>query len=114
MSASEHRRRISVNAECKVRVHGILVPPRDDAAEFDEPGPGSSGPEDSDFVVWRRGNRVGVRMAAQLGPDLVPGSEITAAFGMRFVYTNTISALEQREVQTAEVLVPVYVVLGSL
>ena len=35
-------------------------------------------------------------------------------FALKFVYTNTISALEKKEVQTADILVPVYIVLGTI
>lgn len=40
--------------------------------------------------------------------------EIVTGFGVRFVYTNTVPALEQREVQKVEITVPVYVVLGQM
>ena len=40
--------------------------------------------------------------------------EIVTGFGVRFVYTNTVPALEQREIQKVEITVPVYVVLGQM
>jgi len=40
--------------------------------------------------------------------------EILAGFGVRFMYTNTVPALEQREIQKVDVTTPVYVVLGKM
>ena len=46
--------------------------------------------------------------------EKVEEEEIVTGFGVRFVYTNTVPALEQREVQKVEITVPVYVVLGQM
>ena len=46
--------------------------------------------------------------------ETVEEEEIVTGFGVRFVYTNTVPALEQREVQKVEITVPVYVVLGQM
>ena len=40
--------------------------------------------------------------------------EILTGFGVRFMYTNTVPALEQREIQKVDVTIPVYVVLGKM
>ena len=40
--------------------------------------------------------------------------EILTGFGVRFMYTNTVPALEQREIQKVDITIPVYVVLGKM
>lgn len=101
---------------------GVLVPPRDDAAEFDESASsgssGSSGAgvapdDDRELVRWRRANKVGVALRARVSDAVRQGDQVVAALAITFLYTNTISALEQREVQTADICMPVYVVLGT-
>lgn len=90
------------------------LPARDDAAEFDD--------HDRDFppgivdepriVAWRKSNKVGIKATAKLNCDLKSGTEVVTGFALRFLYTNTVPSLEQREIQTSEVTIPVFVVLG--
>ena len=54
-----------------------------------------------------------MHLSAKINENLESGTEITTGFAMKFVYTNTVPALEQR-VQTADVIIPVYVNLGIL
>lgn len=90
----------------------IYLPPRDDAAEFDDSGPDLRGViDDKSVVAWRKGNKAGVHLSAKLNENLESGSEIITGFALKFVYTNTVPALEQR-VQTVDVIVPVYVNIG--
>ena len=111
------RHKVAATADCALPSTGtaVYVPPRDDAAEFDDAGPDLKGVVDDETVVaWRKGNRVGVFLSATPGEKLSPGDEVVAEFALKFVYTNTISALEKKEVQTADILVPVYIILGSV
>lgn len=90
----------------------IYLPPRDDAAEFDDSGPDLRGViDDKSVVAWRKGNKAGVHLSAKLNENLESGSEIITGFALKFLYTNTVPALEQR-VQTVDVIVPVYVNIG--
>ncbi len=101
---------------------GVVVPPRDDAAEFDDSSSGGGGggsaaglaPDDGDLVRWHRANKVGVALRAHVDESAKVGEKAVVELAMSFVYTNTISALEQREVQTAEIFVPLYIVLGEI
>ncbi len=96
---------------------GVFVPPRDDAAEFDDSSSGGAAglaPDDNrDLVRWRRANKVGVVLRAHVDERAMVGEKAVVELTMSFVYTNTISALEQKEVQTAEIFVPLYIVLGE-
>ena len=108
---------VSANSSCLVPGGGstVYVPPRDDAAEFDDAGPDLQGVVDDEKVVaWRKGNKVGVFLHVVPDSDLKPGAEVIAEFALKFVYTNTISALEKREVQTTDILVPIFISLGKI
>ena len=73
-----------------------------------------------DVVVWRKGNKVALALSATLPTrfqqteKMETEEEILAGFGVRFMYTNTVPALEQREIQKVDVTTPVYVVLGKM
>ena len=68
--------------------------------------------DDKRIVAWRKSNKVGIKAKAKLNCDLKPGTEVVTGFALRFLYTNTVPSLEQREIQTSEVTIPVFVVLG--
>jgi hypothetical protein len=93
----------------------VYLPPRDDAAEFDDSGPDLRGiVEDINLVAWRKGNKAGIILSAIVDKDVKENDEITVGFALKFIYTNTVPALEQREVQTSEIITPVYITLGSV
>merc|ERR550539_2209792 len=64
------------------------LPARDDAAEFDDHDRDfpTGIVDDSRIVAWRK-----------LNSDLTPGTEVITGFALRFLYTNTVPSLEQRE-----------------
>ncbi|QQP37525.1 Dynactin subunit 4like [Caligus rogercresseyi] len=90
----------------------IHLPPRDDAAEFDESAPDLHKDDDKSVIAWRKGNKVGVRMSA-IPDGSEESTEVLINFGLKFLYTNTISALDKKDVQTGDILIPVYVNLGN-
>merc|ERR1712025_1530365 len=108
VKASE-KHQVDVNAHLVIpKTPRFYLPPRDDAAEFDDSGPDLRGiVDDKSVVAWRKGNKAGVHLSAKINENLESGTEITTGFAMKFVYTNTVPALEQR-VQTADVIMPVY------
>ncbi|XP_040565367.1 dynactin subunit 4 [Lepeophtheirus salmonis] len=105
------RHQVNETAKVVLPKGKIHLPPRDDAAEFDDSGPDLHKDDDKNVIAWRKGNKVGVLMTAI--PD---GSddEIVVSFGLKFLYTNTISALDKKDVQTADIVIPVYVKLGKI
>jgi dynactin-4 len=112
VQAPKHHRPLA-NATCLVpKGASVFIPPRDDAAEFDDAGPDLQGVvDDKSVVAWRKGNKVGVHMTLDCSA-VRPGEEVTAAFALKFMYTNTISALEQKEIQKAHVALPVFLKIG--
>merc|ERR1712141_511442 len=93
----------------------VYLPPRDDAAEFDDSGPDLRGVvDDKQVVSWRKGNKAGIVLSAHIDKNIQKNEDIVTGFALKFVYTNTVPALEQREVQTSDITAPVYVTLGKM
>ena len=70
--------------------------------------------DDVNLVGWRKGNKAGIILSAIVDKDVKEKDEITVGFALKFIYTNTVPALEQREVQTSEIIAPVYITLGTV
>ena len=71
--------------------------------------------DDKQVVSWRKGNKAGILLSAVIDKDVKVGDDIVTGFALKFVYTNTVPALDSsREVQTSDVTAPVYVVLGKM
>lgn len=113
-ASSKHQ--VLVNADLKLPPNPrIYLPPRDDAAEFDDSGPDLRGiVDDVNLVAWRKSNKAGIILSSLLEANLERGQEIVTGFALKFVYTNTVPALEHREVQTSEIIAPIYVILGKI
>jgi len=89
----------------------VYLPPRDDAAEFDDGGVDLAGhTDDRELVVWRKSNKVGLRL--EVTPTT--GGEQVVGFGIQYHYTNTVFALDSKEVHTATMRIPVFLSLGSI
>jgi len=89
----------------------VYLPPRDDAAEFDDGGVDLAGHvDDREVVVWRKSNKVGLKLEVTPSTE---GEQIVG-FGIQYQYTNTVFALDSsKEVQTATMRIPVFLTLGS-
>lgn len=99
-----------VTGEVMLPVCKIYLPPRDDAAEFDDGGVDLAGHQDDrDVVQWRKSNKVGLQLST------IPGQEgpVIVGFGIQYQYTNTVFALDFKEVYTATMRIPVFLNLGS-
>jgi len=99
-----------VTADVKLSTSQVYLPPKDEAAEFDDHGVDLAGHvDDKDLVVWRKNNKVGLRLevtANKAGEQII-------GFGFQYQYTNTVFALDTKEVHTATLRIPVYLALGS-
>jgi len=99
-----------VTGEVMLPACKIYLPPRDDAAEFDDGGVDLAGHQDDREVVqWRKSNKVGLQLST------IPGQEgpVIVGFGIQYQYTNTVFALDFKEVYTATMRIPVFLNLGS-
>merc|ERR1711915_438104 len=89
----------------------VYLPPRDDAAEFDDGGVDLAGhTDDRELVVWRKSNKVGLRL--EITPS--DSGEQVVGFGNQYHYPNTVFALDSKEVHTATMRIPVFLTLGTI
>jgi len=98
-------------AEVFVPSSSVYLPPRDDAAEFDEGGVDLAGhSDDKDLVVWRKSNKVGLSL------EVKPLQEGPVVIGMalQYQYTNTVFQIDSKEVHTATMRIPVFIRLGKI
>jgi len=87
----------------------IYLPPRDDAAEFDDGGVDLAGHVDNrEVVAWRKSNKVGILMGVKPTEE-----KVVVGFAIQYQYTNTVFALDSKEVHTATLRVPVFLTLGQ-
>jgi len=98
-------------AEVCLPTCSIYLPPRDDAAEFDDGGVDLAGhTDDKEVVVWRKSNKVGLMMGVT--PSDGKG-DVIVGFGIEYQYTNTVFALDNKELQTVIMKIPVFLNLGK-
>jgi len=107
--AAEDGSRDVVTADVILPSSKVYLPPRDDAAEFDDGGVDLAGHQDDREVVqWRKSNKVGL----QLGVIPREAGKVVVGFGIQYQYTNTVFALDSKEVHTATMRIPVFLNLG--
>jgi len=108
--AAEDGSRDLVTADVILPSSKVYLPPRDDAAEFDDGGVDLAGHQDDREVVqWRKSNKVGL----QLGVIPRESGKVVVGFGIQYQYTNTVFALDSKEVHTATMRIPVFLNLGT-
>ncbi|KAL1459353.1 hypothetical protein WDU94_011344 [Cyamophila willieti] len=94
----------------------LVLPPRDDAADCDDLADNQNYNDDPKIVIWRKCNKVGVRMQITPNPDLTVGSMVKVGFLLNFTYTNTLSStLENKQApQIIPVDVKMFIDVGVL
>lgn len=91
----------------------LILPPRDDAAEYDDSGDTYNFHDDPKIVIWRKANKAAVKLVVTSHSDLSEGSEVIVGFEMHYTYVNTIAALEQKEPQKVDLKVKVFINVGK-
>lgn len=91
----------------------FILPPRDDAAEYDDFNEPQNIQDDPKLVVWRKSNKAFVKL--MVTPSEVPlNTSILAGFTMSHLYTNTItSTIENKEPQKINHEVKIFLDLGK-
>ncbi|KAK4883326.1 hypothetical protein RN001_006645 [Aquatica leii] len=103
-----------VVADVVVPNASFVLPPRDDAAEYDDSGDAHNIQNDPKIVVWRKSNKAVIKLQVTPNSDLNIGDEVTTAFTIQHIYINTITTVENKEPQKCEHKVKVFLTLGNL
>ncbi|XP_014278374.1 dynactin subunit 4 [Halyomorpha halys] len=103
-------RTLQINTEVELPQCSVILPPRDDAAEYDDSADTHNFQDDTKVVVWRKGNKVAVKM--KITPQKgIGGEESVFGFSMEYGYVNTM-ILEQKQPQRAEIQVNLFISPG--
>lgn len=75
---------------------------RDDSKEFDEDVQAPT--EEPKFIVWRKGNKVLIRLDFTPAAELQSGNAVTLGFYMQYTYVNTVSNTPDKKEPTTHAL----------
>ncbi|KAJ8676679.1 hypothetical protein QAD02_012466 [Eretmocerus hayati] len=95
----------------------VILPPRDDAAEYDDPGDSHNFQEDPKVVVWRKGNKAVIRLHVLpcVDPERTAKDKpVTIGFVMQYGYVNTIATGEHKAPQKLDLKVKLFLTLENL
>lgn len=108
--------KITPNADIVLPHSPLILPPRDDAAEYDDTGDNHNFQDDPKLVVWRKGNRAVVRLHVTPNEDMQGSDDksVIVGFVMQYGYVNTITALEHKPHQKLYLKVKLYLSIGDL
>ncbi|XP_046487628.1 dynactin subunit 4 [Neodiprion pinetum] len=108
--------KLSPQAEIILPESILILPPRDDAAEYDDTGDTHNFQDDPKLVVWRKGNKAVIRLHVKPNEDeqIEEGKEITVGFVMQYGYVNTIATLEHKEPQKLDLKIKLFLSIGKL
>ncbi|GLG98099.1 Dynactin subunit 4 [Gryllus bimaculatus] len=94
----------------------LVLPPRDDAAEYDDSGDTHNFQDDPKIVVWRKANKAAMKLVITPEEDISEGRDVIVGFVMHYTYINTMATqlLEQREPQKVNLKVKLYITVGKV
>ncbi|KAK5650079.1 hypothetical protein RI129_001113 [Pyrocoelia pectoralis] len=105
---------VPIAASIEVPNNTFILPPRDDAAEYDDSGDTHNIQDDPKLVVWRKSNKAVIRLKIIPESDSKIGDEVVVGFIMQHVYVNTITTVDNKEPQKYEHKIKVFLKLGGL
>nr|CAD7266176.1 unnamed protein product [Timema shepardi] len=116
LSIAEDSRPVKINltGDLKLPTCSVVLPPRDDAAEYDDSGDIHNFQDDIKVVVWRKANKAAVKLAVQPHDTIShDGVDVRTGFVLKYSYVNTITTLEQKTPQSVELQARVYLNIGK-
>ncbi|BET00161.1 Dynactin p62 family [Nesidiocoris tenuis] len=103
------------NTQVELPTEPIVLPARDDAAEYDDSGDTHNFHDDANVVVWRKGNKAAVKFRIVPDRGMKPGDRSIFSFSMEYGYVNTMpTTAEQKSPQRAEMQVNVLIAPGLI
>ncbi|XP_067008878.2 dynactin subunit 4 [Anabrus simplex] len=107
--------RVDLTGDILLPSSGVLLPPRDDAAEYDDSGDTHNYQDDPKVVVWRKANKAALKMVVIPSNEArEKGGEVVVGFLMNYTYMNTMATLEQKEPQKVNLKVKVFMTVGKV
>ncbi|XP_031845474.1 dynactin subunit 4 [Nomia melanderi] len=109
--------KVNPNADVLLPQTFFILPPRDDAAEYDDTGDTHNFQDDPKLVVWRKGNKAVIKLHVIPHEDLKESKEnqsIIIAFVMNYGYVNTFAKLEHTTPKKFDLKVKLYLTVGNI
>lgn len=108
--------RVKTSASIELPECELILPPRDDAADCDDLADNQTYNDDPQVVIWRKCNKVGIRMLLTPSEHLSTGEMVKIGFLLNFTYTNTLSStLENKQApQVLPIDVKMFIDVGAL
>ena len=108
--------KISANADLVLPHSPLILPPRDDTAEYDDTGDTYNLQDDPKLVVWRKGNKAVIKLLITPHEDLQAdgGQSVIIGFVMQYGYLNTITTLEHKAPKKLDLRVKLYLTVGNI
>lgn len=107
--------KISTTADITLPHSSVILPARDDTAEYDDTADYHSFQDDPKLVVWRKGNKAVIRLHVtprEIEED--KRDEEIVGFVMQHGYVNTIATLEHKTPQKLDLRVKLYLTLDKI
>ncbi|XP_063977538.1 dynactin subunit 4 [Diachasmimorpha longicaudata] len=94
----------------------LILPPRDDTAEYDDTGDTHSFQDDPKLVVWRKGNKAVLKLKVMPYAPLEGHEDEPVVIGMvmQYEYVNTIVSLENKTPQKVDLKVQLFLTLDKI
>lgn len=108
--------KVRANANLVLPHSPLILPPRDDAAEYDDTSDTHNFQDDPKLVVWRKGNKAVIKLHV-IPHETVQENEnqsIIVGFVMQYGYVNTITTLEHKAPKKLDLKVKLYLTVGNI
>ncbi|XP_076765937.1 dynactin subunit 4 [Xylocopa sonorina] len=108
--------KITANADLVLPHSPLILPPRDDIAEYDDTSDTHNFQDDPKLVVWRKDNKAVMKLHVTPHEDIQTndGQSVIIGFVMQYGYVNTITALEHKAPQKLDLKVKLYLTVGNI
>ncbi|KZC03974.1 PREDICTED: dynactin subunit 4 [Dufourea novaeangliae] len=118
VSITEEIKSIKVNANADILLPhaSLILPPRDDTAEYDDTGDTHNFQDDPKLVVWRKGNKAVIKLHVTPHENSTGGEDqsVIIGFVMQYGHVNTITTLEHKTPQKLDLKVKLYLTVGNI
>lgn len=131
--------KINANADIVLPHSALILPPRDDAAEYDDTGDTHNFQDDPKYeflffnlkyliiknliyfffwrlVIWRKGNKAVIKLHVIPHENIRESDSqpVIIGFVMQYGYVNTITTLEHKAPQKLDLKVKLYLTIGNI
>lgn len=108
--------KVEANADLVLPHSPLILPPRDDAAEYDDTGDTHNFQDDPRLVIWRKGNKAIIKLHVTPHEDIQEkdGQSVIIGFVMQYGYVNTITTLEHKAPQKLDLKAKLYLTVGKI